>query len=254
LVVDPPKLLRFDCKRIGEFVFMKKLSWAAVALSAALAFSGIQPARADSVDYGLTAGNPGLNGYSGPYGNVDVSLTDSTHATITFTSLSSAPGNGFMIGGGGVNVNASSFAAGSFTLGTTGTTGFLPGSVATDFNKNQDGFGSFELIFNLSGGYTTTANSIQFVLTDLSGTWSSAANVLTGNNDNNLVAAHIFVCGSSPCAAGNNTGNTGFATATADPVPARPVPGPIFGGGLPGLIAACAGLVAFARRRRSRFA
>ena len=225
---------------------MKKLLWAAAALSAALAFSGIQPARADIVDYGLTAGNcsnPCLTAFPGPYGNVEVNRTDSTHATITFTSLSNAPGNGFMIGGGGVNVNASSFTVGSFTLGTTGTTGFSPGSVSTG-SGNQDGFGSYNFTFDLSGGYTSTANSIQFTLTNVSGTWGSAADVLTANNNNNLVAAHIFVCGSSPCAANNNSNTSGFAT----------VPGPTLGAGLPGLLAACAGLVVFARRRRSRFA
>jgi hypothetical protein len=114
----------------------------------------------------------------------------------------------------------------------------------TTGSGNQDGFGSYNFTFDLSGGYASTANSVSFVLTNLSGTWGSAADVLTGNNKNNLVAAHIFVCGSSPCDASNNTGTSGFAT----------VPGPTLGAGLPGLLAACAGLVVFARRRRSRLA
>jgi hypothetical protein len=33
-------------------------------------------------------------------------------------------------------------------------------------------------------------------------------------------------------------------------IPGVPVPGPVVGAGLPGLVAACAGLVALARRRR----
>ena len=51
------------------------------------------------------------------------------------------------------------------------------------------------------------------------------------------------------------TDQDAWKTAIITPVGGTaPVPGPIFGGGLPGLIAACAGLVAFARRRRRRFA
>jgi hypothetical protein len=55
-----------------------------------------------------------------------------------------------------------------------------------------------------------------------------------------------------------NFSTTQFTWETAIVTPVggtAPVPGPIFGGGLPGLLAACAGLVAFARRRRRlRFA
>jgi hypothetical protein len=50
----------------------------------------------------------------------------------------------------------------------------------------------------------------------------------------------------NPSATGEKTGAVGATIA--------PVPSPLMGAGLPGLIAACAGLVAFARRRRQKFA
>jgi hypothetical protein len=49
------------------------------------------------------------------------------------------------------------------------------------------------------------------------------------------------------------SGNNGFATQSAL-VNAFSVPGPIVGAGLPGLVAACAGLLALARRRRQQIA
>jgi hypothetical protein len=45
------------------------------------------------------------------------------------------------------------------------------------------------------------------------------------------------------------TGNTGLVDATL-----AAVPGPVAGAGLPGLVAACGGLIALARRRRQRIA
>jgi hypothetical protein len=57
--------------------------------------------------------------------------------------------------------------------------------------------------------------------------------------DNAIFAADVS-------AANGNTGIIDWST--------RAVPGPLAGAGLPGLIAACAGLVAFARRRRHSFA
>ena len=59
---------------------------AAVALAAGLYGMGPRPASADLM-FDLTAGNSGLNGYTGPFAQVDVHLTDSTHATVTCSSL-----------------------------------------------------------------------------------------------------------------------------------------------------------------------
>jgi len=49
---------------------------------------------------------------------------------------------------------------------------------------------------------------------------------------------------------GFHPGNSSVGNIFASLAPSSPVPGPIAGAGLPGLIAACGGLVALARRRR----
>jgi hypothetical protein len=73
----------------------------------------------------------------------------------------------------------------------------------------------FNLTMDMLDGFTSSATKVAFTLTDTSGTWTSASNVLTPNSLGNEEAAHIFVC-DGPCvlangAPGNNPA-TGFAT------------------------------------------
>jgi hypothetical protein len=231
---------------------MKKLLWAAVALGAALAFGGANTAKAD-VTYTVNVVNPALAPYPGPYGTVDVQLTDSTHATITFSA-----NTGFTFtsdGVVGVNVNATSWSVGSIG-GTT-----IPGADTTKATVSDTGSGNgfggtFNQTFKAFDGFTDSWSTVSFVLTDLSGTWSSAASVLTPNAAGNTVTAHVAVCGTTnadgSCNGSAGAFTTGFAVNGNVPVPNVPVPAPFVGAGLPGLIAACAGLVVFARRRRFR--
>jgi len=138
-----------------------------------------------------------------------------------------------------VNVNAT-----SFTL--SGLTGTSPGasfsSVVADLSDGgagtEDGFGSFNQTINNFDGFTHSWATITFTLTNTSGTWASASNVLTTGIN---AAAHTFVT-ASPALASNGAIQTGFSA----------VPGPILGGGIPGLVMACGGLLALARRRRQR--
>lgn len=143
------------------------------------------------MDYTLTTTNsPGTLG-SGPFGTVHVDLTGGV-ATITFTAAS-----GYLFVDGGavaVNVNASSWTIGNF---------FSNGNpVSADGSGNEDGFG----VFNQKVSQQNSSNGasiISFTLTNGSGTWASAANVLAFNGNNWLVAAHIQIQ--------DGTGNTGFA-------------------------------------------
>jgi len=175
---------------------------------------GAGSAKADLI---LSIGNSGLSGFPGPYGSVDVTLVDSKHATIDFTSNSAA--GYYFVDGGSVAVNVD---ATSWTLGTV-TGNSTSGSYSNGGSGNEDGFGSFKQTINSpNSGGTNRSTEITFSLTDISGIWSSAADVLTGNSQGYLAAAHIGVCTSSPCtgSGAHALATTGFAVNGATtPVP-----------------------------------
>jgi hypothetical protein len=135
----------------------------------------------------------------------------------------------------------------SFAFDLDGTTSFntltsvtgLPATWSmlslTAGSIHMDGGGFFDYGALFSNGGNTDGSSLDFFIS-ATGLGSTAFNV-TG------VAADI--CTVAPNAS-NNCGTGGLTGVV--------VPGPLVGAGLPGLIAACAGLVAFARRRRQKLA
>lgn len=178
-----------------------KLSLAALGCLVALA---AQHVSANTV-YTLGIGNTSLSPtYPAPYGTVTVSLTDSTHATVTFVGGS---GGGFTYQFGGaqaldVNVNASTFSIGSFT-------GM---SSPSSSSQNVSSFGTFNAAVDNFDGFSHSGTPMSFILTDTGGTWADSAHVLTANSSGYIVAAHIFVVDA-------NGGNpaTGFAANGSTP-------------------------------------
>lgn len=228
---------------------MKRLSWAAALLSALGLMAGATSgARADTM---FTLGPPpGGSLPAGNYGSVAVTSVNANELEIVVT-LSGT--NHFANTG-----IAASFAFNLNGFGTITVTGLPTAPVppqtgqptwsaenTTAGSINMAGAGTFQygLTFvypnNPNPPGNTDGNSLDFFIT-AAGIGSSITNV-TG------VAADI--CTTAPNANNNCTGLTG-------PVVGSPVavPAPFVGAGLPGLIAACFGLVAFARRRRSRIA
>src|ERR1700746_645048 len=152
--------------------------WAvAIACIGFMAFT-IQPTKADTFGFNLTNGNPAISGYPGPYGSVLVNRTSTTTATITFTSLLNS-GNIYLFGGVSsvdVNVNAAAFTLTGIT-GSNAGTGFTPGIYSQSSTGNVSQFGIFNGKVDSFDGYTHSSDNISFSLTNISGTWLSAASV-----------------------------------------------------------------------------
>lgn len=188
---------------------MRKFGRIAVVLALALTYE-VGNAMADSITYTIDTPGSGLSGFTGPYATVTVNLVDSTNATITFNS-STTSGITFLMGSAqaaDVNVNATNWNV----TGLSGTvlSGFSNGTLSDGGSAVVGGFGLFNQTFDNFDGYVHSHDSITFTLTDTSGTWGSASNVLTANAQGAYVAIHGFAC-TAPCDSGAGALTTGFA-------------------------------------------
>lgn len=187
-------------------------------------------ARADAV-YTIQQGNPKISPYAGPYVSVDVHLIDSTDAKVTFTSLSDSQYT-YLMGGAqsaDVNVNAAHFTASNFSL-TNVYSGYSTPSETGYNSQNVSTFGNFNLSMDSFDGWSHTSSTISFTIANTSGTWSSAANVLTPNGDGDFVASHIFVAANPPNQS-NGAVATGYAADVDQPnIVTVPLPAPVYAG------------------------
>jgi hypothetical protein len=151
------------------------------------------------------------------------------------------------------NLGATFTGANTPTLSGVTATNWTPtlGAPATGFNS--DGMGSAQYGLNFGGANNSVTANLDFTLT---ATGLDVTDFTKGGTANDTGIKYYFLTDICTRASGNCSSGTGSSTGLVGagvPVPV-PVPVPIVGAGLPGLLAASAGLVAFARRRRSRFA
>lgn len=203
----------------------------AVSVAAALLWvvSGISPASADSIGFDITDPNAALTPFPTPFAHVDVNRTSTTNATITFTGLTTGA---FTYAFGAVNALDVNVNATTFTVGAANG-----GTLSDPVSGNVSEFGTFNVTWDNFDGFPSRFSTANFSLTNTSGTWGSASDVLLANSGGFRAAAHIFVT------AATCTGPTGAPVAcetgfAGDPGLA-PVPEPVtlllFGSSLAGV-------------------
>jgi hypothetical protein len=247
-IVQPIQLEKPNSSRVIEGEsdmkrFTALLSVGALALLFVLAPS-VAHAVLDDQSINLFIPNAGLSVTTGIWGTVEISLTDATHAHITFTSdISGSNPDGFKyyFGDGstvGLNVN------GAFTLNNITGDGVCvvacsPPALPYSFVGSSvvSTFGTFNAVIDSKDGFSDKSHIVAFDLVNTSGSdWTlafgGAHNVIKLNDQGVWAEGHIFVANADGsnhlvsctpnvggCPSSGLTGLTGFAAGNADTVP-----------------------------------
>lgn len=209
---------------------------ALAALGLTLAVPGA--ARADSFTFALTSDHCSGGCLTGQTSGGTVTVTD-VSAGVVSVDVTLANGNRFV--STGFDTDFGFNLAGNPTITFSGvTSGFTPNANPQSAGSlHVDGTGFFEYGVNCTacgnGGSNPQNGPLDFTV--------SAAGLTAASFEQNAAGQFFAVDMIS-----GTTGMTGAVDASVR------VPGPIAGAGLPGLVAACVGLIGLARRRRQKLA